>query len=78
MTASHTGSAPRAYTCACERRGLPYDDGVVKAAQFLADNPRWETGLRRQLRDQFVIDDVQVMDAVLLSNDMRLLRRAFG
>lgn len=59
-------------------RELPQEDALVRAAQFLADNPEWKTGLRRLLREQFGIDDGQIMEAVLLANDMRLLRRVHG
>lgn len=71
-------TAPHAHTPAPRVRELQADPAVVKAAQWLADLPRGENGIRRRLRDKFRLDSVQIAEAAELSRKMQMNRRAFG
>lgn len=57
-------------------RDIPADPKIIRAAQHLADLPKFENGLRRRLREDFRLDDSQISEAISLSAQMRLLRSA--
>jgi hypothetical protein len=59
-------------------RNIPADPKIVKAAQYLAELPKFENGLRRDLCENFGLDAHQISEAIALSAKMRTNRRAFA
>ncbi len=59
-------------------RQIPADPKVVRAAQCLAELPKFENGLRRDLRENFGLSAQQISEAIALSAKMRTNRRAFA
>jgi hypothetical protein len=57
-------------------RFIQPDDEITRAAQWLADKPKWADGLRRELQERFGLDQHEVADAVEKARKMQVLRRA--
>jgi hypothetical protein len=51
---------------------------IIRAAQYLAELPKFENGLRRDLRENFGLETHQISEAIALSAKMRMNRRAFA
>ncbi|WP_439618338.1 hypothetical protein [Shinella sp.] len=52
------------------------DAATDRAARWLADNPKWSNGLRRELQERFDLDRHEIAEAVEKARKMQLLRRA--